>query len=92
MRSDPSGPGGAPVWAEQAVDLQTALRFFAINGAVINKVEGVDGSLQAGKDTDFIVLDRNVSKVPITAVGQTQILLLVVTGVAVVDKLKRRYN
>jgi predicted amidohydrolase YtcJ len=43
--------------------------------------------LEVGKDADFIVLDRNVFEVPITDVGETQVLLSVVGGVAVVDKL-----
>ena len=86
-RSDPTGPGDAPDWPEQAVDLQTALRIFTINGAVANKAGDVSGSLQAGKDADFIVLDRNVFEVPITDVGQTQVLLSVIAGVAIVNKL-----
>ena len=72
---------------QQAVDLQTALRIFTINGAVANKAGDVSGSLEAGKDADFIVLDRNVFDVPITDVGETQVLLSVVAGVAVIDKL-----
>jgi len=86
-RSDPAGPGDAPDWPEQAVDLQTALRIFTINGAVANKAGDVSGSLEVGKDADFIVLDRNVFEVPITDVGETQVLLSVVAGAKVVDKL-----
>ena len=86
-RSDPTGPEDVRDWPEEAVDLQTALRIFTINGAVANKASDVSGSLQAGKDADFIVLDRNVFEVPITDVGQTQVLLSVLAGVAVVGKL-----
>ena len=88
-RSDPTGPGDAPDWPEQAVDLQTALRIFTINGAIANKAGDVSGSLEVGKDADFIVLDRNVFAVPITDVGETQVLLSVVGGVSVVDKLSQ---
>jgi predicted amidohydrolase YtcJ len=86
-RSDPAGSGDAPDWPEQAVDLQTALRIFTINGAIANKAGDVSGSLEVGKDADFIVLDRNVFEVPITDVGETQVLLSVVAGAKVVDKL-----
>jgi predicted amidohydrolase YtcJ len=44
------------------------------------------GSLEVGKDTDFIVLDRNIFEVPITDVGDTQILLSVVGGKEVINK------
>lgn len=86
-RSDPAGPGDAPDWPEQAVDLQTALRIFTINGAVANKVGEMSGSLEVGKDADFIVLDRNIFDIPITDVGETQVLLSVIGGIPVLDRL-----
>lgn len=85
-RSDPAGPGDQPDWPEQAVDLQTAVRIFTANGAIANKAGGNSGSLEVGKDADFIVLDRNIFDVPITDVGETQVLLSVVGGRTVVDE------
>ena len=85
-RSDPAGPGDAPDWPEQAVDLQTALRIFTINGAAANKSIDISGSLEVGKVADFIVLDRNVFDVPKTDVGETKVLLVVVNGETVLDK------
>jgi len=58
-----------------------------INGAVANKAGDSSGSLEVGKDADFIVLDRNVFEVPISDVGETQVLLSVVGGRTVIDKL-----
>ncbi len=86
-RSDPAGAGDAPDWPEQAVDLETALEIFTLNGAVANKAGDSSGSLEIGKDADFIVLDRHLFDVPITEVGETQVLMTVVAGVPVVDKL-----
>ncbi len=86
-RSDPAGTSDETLWSEQAVDLGTVLRIFTINGAVANKVGDSSGSLEIGKDADFIVLDRNVFEVPISDVGETQVLLSVVGGKTVVDKL-----
>ena len=85
-RSDPAGPGDAPDWPEQAVDLETAIRIFTINGAIANKAGESSGSLEAGKAADFIVLDRNIFDVPVTDVGETEVLLVVVNGETVVDK------
>ena len=86
-RSDPAGTSDATLWPEQAVDLDTVLRIFTINGAVANKVGESSGSLEIGKDADFIVLDRNIFEVPISDVGETQVLLSVVGGETVVDRL-----
>ena len=86
-RSDPTGASDVQDWPEQAIDLDTALKIFTINGAVAGKVGDSSGSLEIGKDADFIVLDRNVFEVPISDVGETQVLLSVVGGETVVDKL-----
>ncbi len=86
-RSDPTGASDIQDWPEQAVDLDTALRIFTINGAIASKAGESSGSLEIGKDADFIVLDRNVFEVPISDVGETQVLLSVVGGRTVVDKL-----
>ena len=86
-RSDPGGISDETLWPEQAVDLATAIRIFTINGAIANKVSDSSGSLEVGKDADFIVLDRNIFEVPIGDVGETQVLLSVVGGETVVDKL-----
>lgn len=89
-RSDPAGPGDAPDWPEQALDLASALRIFTINGAIANKAGMHSGSLEVGKDADFIVLDRNVFEVPIIDVGETIVLMSVVNGIPVVDKRGER--
>ena len=86
-RADPAGGSDASLWAEQAVDLATAIRIFTINSAVANGVGERSGSLEAGKDADFIVLDRNIFDVPIGDVGDTRVVHSVVGGRVVVDAL-----
>lgn len=82
---DPTGPGDAPDWPEQAVNLAAALRVATRNGAIANKAGDRSGSLEPGKDADFIVLDRDVFAVPITDVGETRVLCSVVGGAVVLD-------
>ena len=65
----------------------TAIKIFTLNGAIANTVGDRSGSLEVGKDADFIVLDRNIFEIPVTDVGETIVLLSVVGGVAVVDQL-----
>lgn len=84
-RADPSGVSDATLWADQSVDLETTIRIFTHNGAIANKVGDTSGSLEVGKDADFILLDRNIFDVPITEVGETKVLLSVVGGNEVVN-------
>jgi predicted amidohydrolase YtcJ len=86
-RSDPAGDGNSPDWPEQAIDLAAALRIFTANGAIANKAGASSGVLAAGRDADFIVLDRNVFEVPITDVGETEVLLSVIGGHTLFDRL-----
>ena len=59
-RRDPYGVYPGALGAEQAVDLETALRIFTIDGAVAGKHEDRTGTIEVGKSADFIVLDRNL--------------------------------
>jgi len=84
-RSDPTGASDVQDWPEQSVDLATTIRIFTYNGAIANKVGDESGSLEVGKDADFIVLDRNIFEVHISEVGETQVLQSVVGGKVVID-------
>lgn len=79
-RSDPASENINPDWPEQAITLKAALQIFTLNGAIANKVGDRSGSLEVGKEADFIVLDRHLFDIPITEVGETQVLMSVVTG------------
>lgn len=86
-RTDPTGASEETLWPEQSVDLATTIRIFTQNGAIANKAGDFSGSLEVGKDADFIVLDRNIFEVPITEVGETEVLMSVVGGREVINKL-----
>lgn len=79
-RMDPSGQDPRVGWTDEAVDLETAIRIFTINGAIANKDGDSSGSLVEGKNADFIILDRNLFDIPIDEVGETNVLLSVVNG------------
>ena len=84
-RRDPYGNFPGALWAEQAVDLETALRIFTINGAVAGKHADRTGSIEVGKSADFIVLDRNLFEIPAEDISDTKVLLTVVSGREVYD-------
>ena len=72
-------------WAEQAVDLETALEIMTINGAKALKVEDVAGSIEVGKSADLIVLDQNVFEIPVRSIADTQVLTTIFEGRTVHD-------
>ena len=86
-RSDPYDQNPGADYPSEAVDLETALRIFTLNSAIADKAGETSGSLEVGKNADFIVLDRNVFEVPIEDVGQTEVLLTVVGGQAIHGEL-----
>lgn len=86
-RMDPTGQDPTIGWTDEAVDLETAIKIFTINGAIANKDGDSSGSLVSGKNADFIVLDRNIFEVPIEEVGETEVLLTVVSGKHVYGEL-----
>lgn len=79
-RADPYNNTADTLWKEQAVDLATAIRIFTINGAKTGKHADTTGSLETGKQADFIVLDRNIFEVPIEEVSDVQVLHTYVAG------------
>ena len=85
-RSDPYSDSGEADWPKQAIELAAAVRIFTINGAIAGTVGDSSGSIEIGKDADFIVLDRSIFEIPITDVGQTQVILSVVNGHTLIDK------
>jgi len=79
-RKDPYGVRPGVLWAEQAIDLETTLRIFTINGAVAGKHADRTGSIEVGKSADFIILDRNVFDIPVDDISETKIVSTVISG------------
>ncbi|MEM9531559.1 MAG: amidohydrolase [Pseudomonadota bacterium] len=82
-RQDPYSDAAQTLYPSESVDLATAVRIFTHNSAIANQVGDSSGSLEVGKDADFIVLSQNIFEVPITSVGDTQVVMSVVAGEAV---------
>jgi predicted amidohydrolase YtcJ len=79
-RQDLNGqpPGG---WRpEERVSFEQALGGFTRGAAYAGFAEGKIGSLEPGKWADFILVDRDVSKVDAQALGRTQVLETWVAG------------
>ena len=86
-RQDPNGqpPGG---WRpDEKVSLATALTGFTRNAAYAGFAESRIGSLEPGKWADFIIVDRDPTKVDAQALAATQVLETWVGGKLVWEKI-----
>jgi predicted amidohydrolase YtcJ len=74
-RRNPSGDfGDAVLWPEQALDLESTLEIYTINGARALQLGDVTGSIEVGKSADMIVLDRNLFEIPANEIADTKVL------------------
>jgi hypothetical protein len=85
-RADPYSQTPGTLWPEQAVTLEEAIRIYTVNGARALGREQITGSIEVGKSADLIVLDSNLFEVPISDVGDTQVLSTWFAGRAVYEK------
>jgi len=75
--SEPAGPAWLP---EHAVDLATILEAYTLGGAYATGEEASAGTLEIGKAADFIVLDRDLYRIPVTEIHRARVLLTVLDG------------
>lgn len=85
-RKDHEGmpPGG---WfSEQALSRIEALRAFTIDAAYSGHQEDIIGSLEAGKQADFILIDRDFFEVDASGIWQTEVVQTWMAGRKVYDR------
>jgi predicted amidohydrolase YtcJ len=66
--------------ADQALTLEQVLDGYTRNSAYAEFMDSKLGTLEAGKLADVIVLSNDLSKIPATKVGTTEVLLTMVGG------------
>ena len=74
----PHGPNGW--YPEQRLTRAQALKGMTLDAAYASFTEHELGSLTPGKKADFVVLDRDIMKVPMPEIPQTKVLATVVDG------------
>ena len=67
-------------YPEEALTRTQALKGMTLDAAYASFAENELGSLEPGKKADFVVLDRDIMRVPFPAILQTQVLATVVDG------------
>lgn len=66
--------------APEAISVKQAIEAYTINAAYAMRQEDLVGSLVAGKEADFIVLDRNILQLNAAEIKQTKVLQSYVQG------------
>ena len=74
---------GEPFLPSERIDLATALAAFTIGSAYVNHAELETGSIEAGKQADLVVLDRNLFGHPADEIALAQVDLTIVNGAVV---------
>jgi predicted amidohydrolase YtcJ len=64
----------------EKASLADMIASFTVNGAYVNFLEDVIGSLEVGKLADIIVLDRNLFEIPETEISEAKVLLTLFEG------------
>lgn len=64
----------------QNISLEDAIKSYTINGAYVMRQEDKVGSLKAGKLADFIVIDKDIFRIPTNQINQTKVVLTVFNG------------
>ncbi|MEC9299932.1 MAG: amidohydrolase [Pseudomonadota bacterium] len=76
-------PGG---WLpDERMSLEEAFASFTVNAAFAGHQENLLGTLEAGKKADFIIIDRDIFKIPENELWQTQALETWVNGEKITD-------
>jgi len=84
-REDPSHALG-PLNAAEGVTIEDMIAAYTIHAAAAMGLEKVIGSLEVGKRADFVILDRDLFKVPPQTLPDTQVIATYSDGKAIYER------
>jgi predicted amidohydrolase YtcJ len=84
---DEKRPGG---WVpEQKISVEEALRAYTVDAAYAEFAEREKGSLARGKLADFVLIDRDLTRIPPETIRDARVMMTVVGGEAAFDRLRQ---
>ncbi|MCH9693410.1 MAG: amidohydrolase [Gammaproteobacteria bacterium] len=84
-RQNPWSNDGGILNAEEAVDLETMIAAYTINGAYQMGLENEQGSIEVGKRADLVVLDRNLFEIPSSEISDANVIATIFDGKTVYE-------
>lgn len=80
-RQDPYLPDDSPTLnPDEAVDVETMIAAYTINGAYLMHQEEKTGSIEIGKKADLIILDQNICRIPSSEIHKSKIVKTIFGG------------
>lgn len=70
---------------EGAPDVETAIEWMTINPAKLLQQDDTTGSLKAGKFADLVVIDQDITEIPVSEIGQAKVTATLLQGEPVYD-------
>ena len=80
------GMQNAVTRSPQELSMEETIKAYTINAAYIMRQENKVGSIEVGKEADFIVLDKNLFNAPPNQISQTQVLETYLQGTLIYAK------
>ena len=71
---------------EQAIPIMDAIKAYTWNAAYLESTEDTKGSIEVGKFADFVVLDRDITKLPHEEILKTSVLMTIIDGKVVYER------
>lgn len=87
-RQDMTGFPKGGYMMENALSREEALRSITIWAAKAGFMEGNKGSLEVGKDADFVVLNQDIMQIPVSKVPEVKVVQTFIRGEEVAKKQK----
>ncbi len=78
--------GGAPVWPEESVSLDEALRAYTVNGAYASFEDGIKGTLSPGMLGDVVVFETDLDSIPAREIGSIRVAHTIIEGAVVFSR------
>ena len=79
-RKQPGHPEMEEMGAGETISVEDGLQVLTYGGAYQNRLEKTKGSLEAGKDADFVLLDSDVLAIPKEDIYKTQVTATYICG------------
>lgn len=70
---------------EGAPDVETAIRWMTINPAMLLQQDESTGSLVPGKFADLVVIDQDITEIPVSEIGAAKVVATLLQGEPVFD-------
>jgi len=69
----------------QEITVEQAVTALTINGAWLQGFDEITGSIEEGKNADFIIVDQNIFEIPVNEISETKVLQTYFQGNNVYD-------